>query len=121
MADYGKAGGHRADRETAILCTTQGLVIFPYNFKEVELATAKLRRVGGSVMLAIPPALLDELHLAADSSVELSTEAGKLVVRPARRRYTLDELLSQCDPDAPLTAAEREWVDTPAVGDEIVP
>ncbi|WP_083969309.1 hypothetical protein [Kerstersia gyiorum] len=35
-------------------------------------------------------------------------------------RYTLDELLSQCDPSAELTKQEREWVDAPAVGRELV-
>jgi hypothetical protein len=33
-------------------------------------------------------------------------------------RYTLEELLAQCDPDAPIDAEEREWLDAPAVGRE---
>lgn len=33
-----------------------------------------------------------------------------------RRRYTLAELIAQCNPDAPMTPEEREWVDAPAVG-----
>ncbi len=32
------------------------------------------------------------------------------------RRYTLAELIAQCNPDAPMTPEEREWVDAPAVG-----
>lgn len=35
-------------------------------------------------------------------------------------RYTLDELLAQCDPSAELTAQEREWLDAPAVGRELL-
>ena len=54
----------------------------------------RLRKVGGSVMLAIPRAMLDALELAPDASVGLSVKAGKLVVDPQkRRRYSLDELL----------------------------
>ena len=32
------------------------------------------------------------------------------------KRYTLSDLLAQCDPGAPLSAAEREWIDEPTVG-----
>ena len=37
-----------------------------------------------------------------------------------RVRYTLDELLAQCDPSAELTAQEREWLDAPSVGREVL-
>jgi addiction module RelB/DinJ family antitoxin len=35
-------------------------------------------------------------------------------------RYTLDELLAQCDPKAPISKEEREWLDTPRVGRELI-
>ena len=54
---------------------------------------ARLRKVGGSVMLVIPKAMLDALDLASDASVGLSIKAGRLIVDPKkRRRYSLDEL-----------------------------
>jgi antitoxin ChpS len=34
-------------------------------------------------------------------------------------RYTLDELLAQCDPAAAVTEEDREWIDMPAVGREL--
>ena len=56
---------------------------------------------GGSVMLAVPPALLDILHLQPGAKVGIAVESGRLVVEPQQRpRYTLDELLAQCDPKA---------------------
>jgi len=83
--------------------------------------TTHLRKVGGSVMLAVPPVLLDVLHLSAGANVGLAVDAGRLIVEPCKRpRYTLDELLAQCDPDAELTAPEREWLDAPAVGQEVI-
>ena len=83
--------------------------------------TTNLRKVGGSVMLAVPPALLDVLHLGAGAKVGLAVDNGRLVVEPSTRpRYTLDELLAQCDPSADLTPQEREWLDAPAVGDEAI-
>jgi antitoxin ChpS len=83
--------------------------------------TTSLRKVGGSVMLAVPPALLDVLHLTAGAKVGLAVDNGRLVVEPSvRPRYTLDELLAQCDPSAELSTQEREWLDAPAVGREVI-
>ena len=83
--------------------------------------TAKLRRVGGSVMVALPPALLETVSLAAGREVVLSVEGGRLVIEPqARPRYTLAQLLAQCDPRARRPAKDREWVDAPPVGRELL-
>ncbi len=57
--------------------------------------TTNLRKVGGSVMLAVPPALLDILRLRPGVQVGIAIESGRLVVEPQQRpRYTLDELLA---------------------------
>ena len=83
--------------------------------------TTNLRKVGGSVMLAVPPALLDILHLQPGAKVGIAVENGRLVVEPQqRRRYTLDELLAQCDPKAPRAKGEQEWLDSGAVGGELI-
>jgi antitoxin ChpS len=81
----------------------------------------RLRKVGGSVMLAIPKAMLDALDLSADASVGLSIKAGRLVVDPKkRRRYSLDELLAQCNPSARRSRGDRDWQTSPPVGRELV-
>lgn len=81
--------------------------------------TTNLRKVGGSVMLAVPPALLDVLHLAAGAKVVLAVDDGRLVVAPtARPRYTMAELLAVSDYGHPQPLEEREWVDAPAMGRE---
>ena len=83
--------------------------------------TTRLRKVGGSVMLAVPPALLDMLRLASGSEVALSLDNDRLIVTAKPRpRYTLDELLAQSDFSQPLTEEERAWIDAPAVGDELL-
>ena len=83
--------------------------------------TTNLRKVGGSVMLAIPPALLEILHLQPGAKVGMAVESGRLVVEPQpRRRYTLDELLAQCDPKALRAKEEQEWLDSKPVGGELV-
>ena len=83
--------------------------------------TSNLRKVGGSVMLAVPPAVLEMLHLQAGSTVGLVVDGGRLVVQPQpRRRYTLDELLAQCDPAAEPEQEDREWLDARPVGRELL-
>ena len=70
--------------------------------------STNLRKVGGSVMLAVPPALLDILSLQAGAKVGIAVERGRIVVEPQRRRrYTLDELLAQCDPRARRAKGEK--------------
>ena len=83
--------------------------------------TTNLRKVGGSVMLAVPPAVLDMLHLQAGTMVGLVVDGGRLIVEPQRRpRYTLEELLAQCDPSAELTQEDHEWLDAKPVGSELL-
>jgi antitoxin ChpS len=80
-----------------------------------------LRKVGGSIMLAVPPALLDILHLQPGAKVGIAIERGRLVVEPQQRpRYTLNQLLAQCNPKAPRARKNREWLDSKPVGGELV-
>ena len=44
------------------------------------------------------------------------TPAGQ--VRARKGRYTLAELMAQCDLNAPLTSEDHAWIDAPAVGRE---
>jgi antitoxin ChpS len=81
--------------------------------------TTTLRKVGGSIMLAVPPAILEMLHLQAGATVGVAIDGGRLVVEPhPRPRYTLTELLAVSDYSGPQPPEEREWVDAPAVGRE---
>jgi antitoxin ChpS len=80
-----------------------------------------LRKVGGSIMLAVPPALLDILHLGPGAKVDLAVRSGRLIVEPLHRpHYTLDELLAQCNPKAPRSRQDHEWLDDKPVGGELI-
>jgi len=83
--------------------------------------TTHLRKVGGSVMLAVPRAVLDVLGLRSGAKVGIAVERGRLVLEPPKRpRYTLDELLAQCDSKARRTKEDREWLDNQPVGRELI-
>ena len=83
--------------------------------------TTNLRKVGGSVMLAVPPAILDLLHLEAGTTVGLAVDGERLVVDPRPKpRYTLRELLAASDYTQPQPTDQREWVDAPSAGKELL-
>jgi antitoxin ChpS len=46
-------------------------------------------------------------------------DAGRAILTPARRRYTLDELLARCKPKARVDRQDREWLAMKPVGREI--
>ena len=85
------------------------------------MQTTNLRKVGGSIMLAVPPAILDLLHLRAGATVGLAVERGRLVIEPTLRpRYSMDELLAQCDASSEFSAEDRAWLDSKPVGSELL-
>lgn len=83
--------------------------------------TTHLRKVGGSIMLSVPPAILEMLHLQAGATVGVVVEGNRLIIEPQpRTRYTLDELLSLCDASQPLSIEDQEWSNAGRVGRELL-
>lgn len=83
--------------------------------------TTNLRKVGGSIMLTVPPAILELLNLQAGATVGISVDGERLVIEPhLRKRYTMAELLAASDYSKPQPQQEREWIDAPPVGREII-
>ena len=85
------------------------------------MSTAKLREVGGSVMLALPPALLNSMKVGAGASVDIEMDKGCLIVKPhTHPSYSLQELLDQCDETAGASPEEQAWVESGPIGKELV-
>ena len=83
--------------------------------------TSNLRRVGGSVMLAVPPAILEMLQMESGSAVSMAVESGRLVIEPnVRKKYSLQELLAQCDASAPLSGEDGVWTGSSSTGRELL-
>ena len=78
-----------------------------------------LRNFGNSIGLVIPKSVRESLHLSAGQSVILEQTAEGLLVRPRTKKYSLDELLAQCDAKAPLPKEVKEWLDSPPTGSEV--
>ena len=83
--------------------------------------TGTLRKVGGSTMLALPPAILDILQLKPQDRVHMTVDAGRLIIESIRgKKYSLEELLAQCDAPAPLSDEDSTWTGSRPVGRELV-
>ena len=83
--------------------------------------TTNLRKVGGSVMLAVPPAILEMVRLRSGAAVNIAVENGRLIVEPETRKlYSLHELLAQCDISAPLVGTDAQWTASAAKGQELI-
>ena len=72
------------------------------------MATTQVAKWGNSLGLRIPKAVAESARLREGDPVELTvTKDRKLVVRPARRRYNLYELVSRIT--AKNRHTETEW------------
>lgn len=79
--------------------------------------TATLRAVGGSVMMAVPKPVLVLLQLQAGSQLTIEVKQGQLIISPVRKkRYTLAQLVAQCDLSLPITDEEQAWLDASVLG-----
>lgn len=81
--------------------------------------SATLRSLGGSVALTLPKQLLKALSLESGSAVDITLERGKLIVSPKKRpKYTLDELLAQCE--GKKFRIDKVWDQAAPVGKEVI-
>lgn len=72
-------------------------------------------------MLALPKTVLDILDVAPNAQVDLTVEGDTVVIAKHKpRRLTLEQRLAMCDLSVPMTDEEREWLDAPAVGKELI-
>jgi antitoxin component of MazEF toxin-antitoxin module len=59
----------------------------------------RLRKVGGSVMVPVPPEVLEATGLKVDQEVRLQTEGGRLIIEPVDL------------PEVEMLAWAREFID----------
>ena len=53
----------------------------------------KIQKWGNSLGVRIPRSFAAEARVQAGSTVDISVEEGRLLIRPLRRRYALPDLL----------------------------
>jgi antitoxin MazE len=89
--------------------------------KESEMTELVIKKWGNSLAARIPKVIADMIHLEKDQTVTIEAKDGRIVITPIqdKKEYTLDELLSQCDPEAiSLDAEDKAWLNDKPVGKE---
>ena len=77
-----------------------------------------LRKFGNSTGAVFPPAVLRDLSLKAGACMTMDTTLdGKIMLSP-KRRYSLSELMAQCDLAAAPAADLLGWDAAKPVGQE---
>ena len=78
-----------------------------------------IKRWGNSSGMVIPNVVMKELNLRPGQSVEAQVSNNQLLLTPISRRYSLDELLAQCDMNATELSEQDVWGKSTPAGDEI--
>lgn len=86
-----------------------------------SMSITNLRKVGGSIMLAVPPSILSLLKLEPGSSVDVAVQKGRLVIEPVKKpKYTLEELVAQCKTGQKRSLEDDTWLNDGPVGKELL-
>ncbi|MCD8515888.1 MAG: ChpB-ChpS toxin-antitoxin system antitoxin [Burkholderiaceae bacterium] len=78
-----------------------------------------LRKYGNSTVAVLPPAVLRDLGLSAGQTMRLDTNEQGEIVLARKRRFTLADLIAQCDAKAPVPADLALWEVAKPVGEEV--
>lgn len=78
-----------------------------------------LRKYGNSTVVVLPPAVLKDLGIKAGQSMTLQTTAERTITLSPKRKYTLADLLAQCDLKAAPPADLAPWDTSRPVGQEV--
>jgi len=78
-----------------------------------------LRKYGNSTVAVLPPPVLNDLGLSAGQSMTLNTTDEGKIVLTRKCRYTLSDLLAQCDPKAAPPTDLDLWDAAKPMGQEV--
>lgn len=78
------------------------------------MSTATLRKSGGSLIMTIPQSYTVQNHLENGCAVSVEIHGDELIVRPARARKSLADLLAE----TPKTNRVKSWDELADAGNE---
>ena len=77
-----------------------------------------LRRAGGSLVMTVPKAFIEQNQLQEGSQVDLLLEGARMTVNaPCKRRYKLDDLMAEMSGELPRVEG---WDAMRPVGKEVL-
>nr|WP_314614586.1 AbrB/MazE/SpoVT family DNA-binding domain-containing protein [uncultured Pseudomonas sp.] len=85
------------------------------------LMQIKIQQWGNSAAIRLPSTVLKQMRLGVGSTLSLDTAGETLVLKPVRPKpkYTLEELMAECDLNAPEPEDMAGWNAMPPVGREV--
>ena len=93
------------------------------------LATTKLKKAGGSLVMTVPAAARNVLGLTEGQEMAVSVRGTQVIAEPIpklemaprvrRPKYTLDQLVAGYDAEIKRSDDERAWMDAPPTGREV--
>jgi antitoxin ChpS len=83
--------------------------------------TSIIRQSGGAKIVSLPKGILKTFNLNIGSKLEFSIENNQIILSPVNDEPTLQELLAGSSKELlTLNDEDREWLNAPAVGKEIL-
>ncbi|WP_250526958.1 PbsX family transcriptional regulator [Caballeronia sp. GAWG2-1] len=78
-----------------------------------------IRKQGNGAAVRLPAALLKGMKRTLGDKFNVEVCSEGIMPMPARREYSLEELLAQCDPKAPISDELADWNNPKPVGREL--
>ena len=78
-----------------------------------------IQKWGNSAAVRLPSTLLSQLGVALGDKLSAEMQPEGLVLRPARKAYSLADLMAQCDLKAAPPADAAGWEGSKPVGQEV--
>ncbi len=78
-----------------------------------------LRKYGNSTVAVLPPAVLKNLGIKAGQSMILKTTDERTITLSPKRKFSLADMLAQCDPKAPPPVDMALWDVARPAGQEV--
>ena len=81
---------------------------------------SQIRKIGNSTGAIIPKKLLESLGINCDDEIEIFEENQRIVIEKVKKplKYTLEELIAKCDPNAEIDEENKLWDSLPPHGKE---
>lgn len=78
-----------------------------------------IQKWGNSAAVRLPTTLLEQLKVALGDKLTVDVRPDGVMLKPARHKYSLQELVAQCDPKAPMPDELGDWSGAKPVGREV--
>jgi antitoxin ChpS len=78
-----------------------------------------IQKWGNSAAVRLPAALLDQVHLTLGDKLTVEIRPEGIMLAPARPKYSLAQLVAQCDLKAPMPEYLADWNNVKPVGREV--